>query len=126
VKNFAILAFGLALGLGAGLPPEISAEATPPARAASFSKDVLPILKSSCVKCHGGKETKAKLDLSSYAAAKKGGKSGPGFVEGDPNSSLLVTSISGDKPDMPKKAAPLSKAQVTLISTWIKEGAKNN
>jgi hypothetical protein len=78
------------------------------------------------VKCHGGKDTKAKLDLSTYASLKKGGKSGAGFVEGDPGSSLVVSSISGDKPDMPKKAAPLSKAQVTLISTWIKEGAKNN
>jgi len=27
---------------------------------------------------------------------------------------------------MPKKAAPLAKMQVTTISTWVKEGAKNN
>ena len=97
-----------------------------PLRAVSFSKDVLPILKTSCQKCHGGKDGKGGVDLSSYAAMKKGGKSGPVFVEGDPDKSPLVSSISGDKPDMPKKAAPLSKAQVTTISTWVKEGAKNN
>jgi hypothetical protein len=97
-----------------------------PLRAVSFSKDVLPILKASCMKCHGGKESKGGIDLSSYASVKKGGKEGPIFVEGDPDKSSLVTSISGDKPDMPKKAAPLTKAQVMTISTWVKEGAKNN
>ena len=97
-----------------------------PLRAVSFSKDVLPILKASCQKCHGGKDGKGGVDLSSYAAMKKGGKSGPVFVEGDPDKSPLVTSITGDKPDMPKKAAPLAKMQVTTISTWVKEGAKNN
>ena len=66
------------------------------------------------------------VDLSTYAAMKKGGKGGPVFVEGDPDKSPLVTSISGDKPDMPKKATPLTKAQVALISAWVKEGAKNN
>jgi hypothetical protein len=96
------------------------------ARAASLAKDVLPILKASCAKCHTGKDAKGGVDLSTYAAMKKGGKGGPVFVEGDPDKSPLVTSISGDKPDMPKKAAPLTKAQVMLISAWVKEGAKNN
>lgn len=97
-----------------------------PLRAVSFSKDVLPILKASCLKCHGGKDSKGGIDFSSYMSLKKGGKDGPVVVEGDPTKSPLVTSISGDKPDMPKKAAPLTKAQVTMISTWVKEGAKNN
>jgi mono/diheme cytochrome c family protein len=97
-----------------------------PLRAVSFSKDVLPILKASCQKCHGGKESKGGIDLTTYASVKKGGKEGAIFVEGDPDKSPLVTSISGDKPDMPKKAAPLTKAQIMTISTWVKEGAKNN
>ncbi|HLY10771.1 MAG TPA: c-type cytochrome domain-containing protein [Planctomycetota bacterium] len=97
-----------------------------PARAVSFSKDVLPILKASCQKCHGGKESKGGIDLSTYASTKKGGKDGPVVVEGSPDKSPLVTSISGDKPDMPKKATPLTKAQVLTITTWVKEGAKNN
>jgi mono/diheme cytochrome c family protein len=101
-------------------------EKNPAARAASFSKEVLPILKASCAKCHTGKDAKGGIDLSSYASMKKGGKGGPVFVEGDPDKSPLVTSISGDKPDMPKKAAPLAKAQVATITAWVKEGAKNN
>ena len=115
--------FGIAAALLIG---PVAGAQDRPLRAVSFSKDVLPIFKASCMKCHSGKETKGGVDLSSYASVKKGGKEGPIFVEGDPEKSSLVTSISGDKPDMPKKAAPLTKAQVTTISTWIKEGAKNN
>jgi len=115
--------FGIAAALLIG---PVAGAQDRPLRAVSFSKDVLPIFKASCMKCHSGKETKGGIDLSSYASVKKGGKEGPIFVEGDPDKSSLVTSISGDKPDMPKKAAPLTKAQVTTISTWIKEGAKNN
>src|SRR6185436_4023171 len=119
MRTIAVAAlFALLLGLPAGAQEKT--------RAASFAKDVLPILKASCGKCHTGAGSKAGVDLSTYAAMKKGAKSGPVFVEGAPNKSPLVTSISGDKPDMPKKAAPLTKAQVALISAWVKEGAKNN
>src|SRR3982750_2587520 len=98
----------LALIVGLGMVAA-SGEDGPAARAASFPKD-----------------GKGGVDLSSYAGMKKGGKGGAVFVEGAPDKSSLVTSISGDKPDMPKKAAPLTKAQVMLISAWVKEGAKNN
>ena len=92
----------------------------------SFSKDVQPILKASCLKCHDSKNKKGSLDLSTYDGIKKGGKGGAGFTAGDPDKSAIVTAISGDKPDMPKKADPLKKDQVDLIAKWIKEGAKNN
>jgi hypothetical protein len=123
-----ILGAGLSAIVAAVLLAPALAEDRPetPLRAVSFSKDVLPILKASCQKCHSGKDSKGGIDLSSYTTLKKGGKDGPVFVEGDPTKSPLVTSISGDKPDMPKKAAPLTKMQVTTISTWVKEGAKNN
>ena len=120
------MAVAAGLGLVAALLHGSSAGAQEKARAASFSKEVLPILKASCGKCHSGGGAKGGIDLSSYATMKKGGKGGPVFVEGDPDKSPLVTSISGDKPDMPKKAAPLAKAQVAIISAWVKEGAKNN
>ena len=116
----------MAIAVALGLLLAVTAAAQEKTRAASFSKDVLPILKASCGKCHTGAGAKAGIDLSSYAAMKKGAKSGPVFVEGDPDKSPLVTSISGDKPDMPKKATPLKKEQVAIISAWVKEGAKNN
>ena len=110
----------------AALPAPAQDKKKPDAAGASFAKDVLPILKASCFKCHDAKNKKGQLDLSSYDGFKKGGKGGAGFTAGDPDKSAIVTAISGDKPDMPKKADPLKKDQVDLIARWIKEGAKNN
>ena len=98
----------------------------PDAAGVSFAKDVQPILKATCMKCHDAKNKKGSLDLTSYDTLKKGGKGGAAFTAGDPDKSAIVTAISGDKPDMPKKADPLKKDQVDLIAKWIKEGAKNN
>ncbi|HLY75110.1 MAG TPA: c-type cytochrome domain-containing protein [Planctomycetota bacterium] len=123
IRNAGFLSAMLLAGLLFGLPARAQDQ---PLRAVSFSKEVLPILKTSCGKCHTGGGAKGKLDLSTYAGLKKGGSDGPAVVEGDPGKSPLVTSISGDKPEMPKKAAPLTKAQISTISTWVKEGAKNN
>ena len=92
----------------------------------SYSKEIAPILKAGCGTCHDAKNKKGKFELTSYDTVKKGGKSGAGFVAGDPDKSVLVKEISGDKPDMPKKGDPLKKDQVDLIAKWIKEGAKNN
>lgn len=94
-------------------------------QAVSFAKDVFPILKISCLECHNASKKKGKLDLSSYDALKRGGESGPGFVAGNPEKSLLVSSITGKEPEMPKKKGPLNREQVDLIAKWIKEGAKN-
>ena len=129
-----IAAAAWVVGILIATSPSASASAPAPAQdkqkadaaAASFAKDVMPILKASCLKCHSAKSKKGSLDLTSYDTLKKGGKGGAGFTAGDPDKSPIVTAISGDKPDMPKKADPLKKDQVDLISRWIKEGAKNN
>lgn len=92
----------------------------------SYAKDVAPILKAACGTCHDAKNKKGKFELTSYDTLKKGGKGGAGFVAGDPDKSILIKEISGDKPDMPKKGDALKKDQVDLIAKWIKEGAKNN
>ena len=44
----------------------------------SFSGDVAPILSKNCLPCHGPAQQMSQLDLSTRAAALKGGqKSGP-------------------------------------------------
>jgi mono/diheme cytochrome c family protein len=103
---------------------EIGESAPPPG--VSFAKDIVPILKASCLECHNPKKLKGKLDLSTYDGLKKGGKEGQTVVPGDPAKSNLVKQISGDQPEMPSKGDPLKKDQVDLIARWIKEGAKNN
>ena len=93
-------------------------------KAVSFEKDVMPIFKASCVSCHKADKKKGKLDMSTYAELRKGGKQGDPVKPGDPAKSLLVEMISGKEPEMPEKGDKLTEAQVKVISDWIKQGAK--
>lgn len=99
----------------------------PPDQAIIFADVIQPILEKKCVSCHGGSSTKGKLNLSDLKTVLAGGKSGPLFIPGNPDTSLLIRRIhlpADDKKRMP----PASKQQLTEIETailydWIKSGA---
>src|SRR6185312_7622175 len=95
-----------------------------PAAEVSFQKDILPVFEQSCAKCHLGDMAMGKLRLDSEASILKGGASGPAVVAGKSGDSLLVKRILGlnDAPRMPMGGAPLSDAQVKLISAWVDQG----
>ncbi len=95
-------------------------------RPVSFYHEVVPILKRSCNGCHHPGKLKGKLDLTTYEAFHKGGKSGSAFKPGEPAASLVIEQISGDEPVMPEDGDPLSKGEVALIARWIEEGATND
>jgi hypothetical protein len=69
----ALLSFALAALLLAAAPAAWSAPPAPPAKPVSFINDVAPVLKESCFGCHGAKNPKGKLDMTRYAALRKGG-----------------------------------------------------
>jgi hypothetical protein len=121
------------LGLGVCLMAFPSAEAqdkkkpaSPPDLGVSYAKQVYPILNDRCQPCHYAKDKKGGLDVSTYAALIKGGKSPKCIVPGQPESSLIIKDIAGKDPPMPKNANPLTAPQIDLITRWIKEGARNN
>jgi hypothetical protein len=92
-----------------------------------FAKDIFPLLKENCFKCHGSEKQKGKLRLDSREAALKGGKDGPAFVPGDAAKSELVRRISLPKTDddfMPSEGEPLGKEKIELLKAWIAEGAE--
>jgi hypothetical protein len=116
-----------------------------PARAADevdFAKDIQPIFKESCVRCHGvdpkneKKKPSGGLRLDDKAAAMKGGKVGSDIVPGDAKKSLVYEVLLGpykhggeEVPAMPKpkkgeqfKAIPQEK--IDLVQKWIEQGAK--
>src|SRR6516165_7364031 len=65
-----------------------------PEQVALYEKDVLPILKEHCLKCHGAEEKiKGGLRLTSRQAVLAGGDTGPAFDPKDPGKSLLLTAI---------------------------------
>ncbi len=105
------------------LTPWASTAALADDREKLFREQVAPILEKSCVHCHGETTPKGKLDLTSRASILKGGDSGPAVVPGKPDESPLLEMISGDPPDMPQKAPPLSKGEVATIQRWIEQGA---
>lgn len=105
-----------------------------------FKKDIQPIFKASCVKCHSENNPRhmaaGGLRLDDKAAAMEGGKSGKDIVPGKGDESLLYKVLKGSETvgdnevhQMPKamrgqKAKPLSDKQIELIKTWIDQGAK--
>jgi uncharacterized membrane protein len=106
--------------------------------AVDFEKQILPILKESCFKCHekehedNGKIKKPKggLRLDSAAAILKGGKEYPdeNVVAGKPDASWLLKIMA--LPDTDEMAMPpegkgdrVSAENQALIKKWIASGA---
>ena len=88
-----------------------------------FRERVAPILERRCVSCHSGTSAKGKLDVTSARALFKGGASGPAIVAGKPDEGTLLDAVSGDPPEMPKKGAPLSPADIAVLREWVARGA---
>ncbi len=88
-----------------------------------FRQQIAPILERHCVRCHQGNEPKGGLLLSDHKGLLAGGESGAAVEPNTPAESLLYQYISGDKPQMPKDAPPLSADEVAAIGRWITEGA---
>lgn len=102
------------------------AENAAPAEPVSFYRQVRPLLQRNCSGCHQPAKKGGGLVLTGYADLQAGGENGAAFEAGDPASSMLVSYISGDDPEMPKNADPLPKEDVELIARWVKEGAKDD
>ena len=103
-------------------PTEAPTEA--PAATVSFANDVLPILESRCVNCHGGDRIEKGLSLRNYDEVMAGSENGPVIVPGDPANSLLVELVTNQK--MPKRGPKLTPPQVQTITEWVAAGAPNN
>jgi hypothetical protein len=93
----------------------------------SFIGEVAPILKESCLGCHGAKNPKGKLDMTRYETFRKGGTKDDPIVPGKPDESYIVDVLKAtDKTRMPPKDAgdPLAAEKIAVIERWIAEGAK--
>ena len=82
------------------------------------------ILERRCIQCHDAADAKGALSLEAREGALKGGDTGPAIVPGKPEESLLWQQITGETPDMPKGAKPLSMAERETLREWIANGAK--
>ena len=90
----------------------------------SFTADILPLLESRCVNCHGGERTQKGLDMKTYAAIMAGSENGPVVTPGDAANSKMAQLLIEGK--MPKRGPKLTPDQVQLIVDWINQGAQEN
>lgn len=100
--------------------PEVHAADTPKTEL-TFEKDILPIIKAKCIRCHAGVEPKAGLNLTSPASLLTGGKSGAALRIRAAEFSLLYEMISSEK--MPPVGQKLTAEEKGLIRKWINDGA---
>jgi hypothetical protein len=91
--------------------------------AADFERHIAPLLEQRCVRCHHEETHKGGLSLHTREAALRGGDSGPLFVPGKPQESLLLEMIGGAQPAMPEQGEKLTQAQVQRFEQWIAAGA---
>jgi hypothetical protein len=108
-------------------PPKKTVKESPPSaeEIAFFDKEVLPLLKANCYKCHGDGKTRGGLSLADRASLLKGGNSGPAISRERPEESLLLGAINHrDELKMPPApAAKLSQKEIDILTRWVKAGA---
>jgi uncharacterized membrane protein len=94
-----------------------------------FTREIAPVIKDMCFKCHGGEKVKGKFNLSSKKTAFAEAESGKAILPGKPTLSKFYTSMAADKeaddlmPPIKEKARP-SKDQIERVKKWIEEGAE--
>jgi hypothetical protein len=92
-----------------------------------YAEVIDPIFQRRCIGCHGPEKHKADLRLDHYAGLRKGGKSGPLFVAGNPSASLLIQRLVlplEDEDHMPPKGEPQpTPLELGLLQLWISASA---
>jgi len=91
-----------------------------------FDKEVYPILKENCFKCHGAKaKLKGKFRITSRQGLLRGGEEGPALNLKEPDKSSVLTLLSYKDEDheMPPDDNKLPQAQIDILTKWVRMGA---
>jgi mono/diheme cytochrome c family protein len=113
------------LGIACGLAASRVAGAEP-ATVVDFGRDVQPVFKERCYKCHSAEQSKGGFRLDSRRSAFEGGDSGkPAIVPKSPATSRLLQFVRGTQEGevMPPKGERLTESQIRILETWISQGA---
>ncbi|WP_414661796.1 PSD1 and planctomycete cytochrome C domain-containing protein [Horticoccus sp. 23ND18S-11] len=97
--------------------------ATPPV---DYVRDVKPVLKQHCYRCHGPSQQKGGMRADTLAFLREGGDTGTSIKAGDSAGSVLLQAILGTHDDisqMPYKKPPLADREIAAIRAWIDAGA---
>jgi len=90
-----------------------------------FEAEIRPLLKARCVECHGVDSQHNGLRLDAKKFAMQGGDSGPVILPGKSSESELIHRITSESEFevMPPEGEQLTEREITLLQTWIDQGA---
>ena len=86
-----------------------------------FDEHIAPLLARRCLECHNATDRRGGLDLSRSTSARRGGESGPAFLPGAPEESLLWRRVRQDEMPPEKQLQP---GERVLLRKWIATGAR--
>lgn len=101
------------------------------AQTVSYAKDLYPLVKAKCIKCHEqDEENPNDFAMDNVSLIRSSGKSQNMIIPGDGRNSYLVIKLL---PKPPKGAQmpifskkKLTEEEVDLFVRWIDQGAKDN
>ncbi len=90
--------------------------------------DVIPLVLLRCAPCHGARKQEGELDLRTRASMLRGGKTGPVFVPGKPEESLILKRLRAEEMPPRKRlievsVKPMESDEIAKLSQWIALGA---
>ena len=92
----------------------------------TYTQDIEPILKDSCVSCHSQENAANGLNLETYEGVMKGTRYGRVVIPQLPEASALITVLERSaRPEihMPYGKPLLSSNRMKNLELWIKAGA---
>jgi WD40 repeat protein/mono/diheme cytochrome c family protein len=125
-----LLFAAMAMPAFGAMPPK-KVDVEDPNAPISYHKKIRPILQAECQGCHQPAKAKGGYVMTDFAKFLVGGEDcakdkKQAIVPKDPSKSFLIEQItpaSDGKAEMPPKKAPLTDAEIKLITRWINEGA---
>jgi len=96
-KIYSLILSGYAAWSFSATAADIDWSKLPPASTKTgltFTNDILPLFKASCVSCHSGNRPRSGLRLDSLDGVLKGTQQGPVLTAGDGAKSLIVKAVS--------------------------------
>jgi hypothetical protein len=114
LRSFALLCFSVSLLRAQSAPAIID-----------YDRQIHPIFAAKCFACHSQEKRSGGLSLYTYEDVLNGGRNGGTVRPGKSADSLLTLRITGEtQPRMPLVGTPLSDSEITLVRTWIDQGAR--
>ena len=92
-----------------------------------FNAQVRPILNKNCITCHGGIKQSGGFGFVFREKAMQETTNGNfAIVPGHPEASEMISRITNTDPEMrmPLDREPLTKEEISLLITWIEQGAE--